>query len=146
MHIVCATFCKQTRLQFSWHMWQLRPPIHHQPYIIIYDGIYYISIQFSELKVSTRANVQPFRRKSASKHSFYWIRLLVVAVYLLLMIRVNRVIWLSGHSSSQNSHFHFHFHFCLLVYAVCALCSMHTVQSDERTFLLIGCYGREHFM
>lgn len=47
MHIVCATFGKQTRLDFKWHMWQLRVPIHHRPYIILWRHIYYASIQFS---------------------------------------------------------------------------------------------------
>lgn len=39
MHIVCATFRKQTRLDFKWHMWQLRVPIHHRLYIILWRHI-----------------------------------------------------------------------------------------------------------
>lgn len=39
MHIVCATFRKQTRLDFKRHMWQFRVPIHHRPYIILWRHI-----------------------------------------------------------------------------------------------------------
>lgn len=104
-------------------------------HILSYDGIYYISIQFSELKVSTRAKRPTIPSKKCVKMcSFYSIRLLVVAVYLLLMIRENRVIWLSGHTSSQNSHFHFCF---FLVCAVCALCIQCKV-TNKLFYSLVG--------
>lgn len=46
MHIVCATFRKQTRLDFKWHMWQLMVPIHHRPYIILWRHILYFNSIF----------------------------------------------------------------------------------------------------